>query len=151
MCPLKDPTKRREYKVQWAKLDREKYPEKYIEKSRKYYLQNKEKINIRTTEYRKRVRHTQHHKDYRRKEWMRNKYGLTPERYNEMHRSQHGLCAICGNEEITRWRRLAVDHDHKTGEIRGLLCFKCNMMLAYFEDGNWCKSAAEYLNGKKGV
>lgn len=52
-------------------------------------------------------------------------YGLTLEQYEEMERTQGGACAIC-RRQCPTGRRLAVDHDHKTGKVRALLCFKCN-------------------------
>lgn len=58
------------------------------------------------------------------------KFGLTPHEYNEMVASQGNRCAICKcHETATRKgkiKALAVDHDHKTGAIRGLLCADCN-------------------------
>jgi hypothetical protein len=65
----------------------------------------------------------------------RNKYGidLTSEQYEEMHRLQKGLCKICGRPEPASGRRLAVDHSHVTGEIRGLLCTKCNTTVGWVE------------------
>lgn len=51
-------------------------------------------------------------------------YGITAARYDEILRLQGRRCAICGNQP--RSMRLAVDHDHKTGEVRGLLCKRCN-------------------------
>jgi hypothetical protein len=55
------------------------------------------------------------------------KYGLTREQYEAILAFQGGKCAICLNEPKTR--RLAVDHDHTTGQIRGLLCMNCNHYL----------------------
>lgn len=53
-------------------------------------------------------------------------------------------CEICGAEP--RDRRLCVDHNHETGEIRGLLCFKCNIALGWFkEDTERLWSAGKYL------
>lgn len=53
-------------------------------------------------------------------------------------------CAICG-EECRTGRRLAVDHDHKTGHARGLLCFRCNTSLARYEE--YAAEFAAYLRG----
>lgn len=53
-------------------------------------------------------------------------YGLTPEQYAEMLEKQNGCCAICLKPAVHFKNRLAVDHDHKTGEIFGLLCMHCN-------------------------
>lgn len=67
------------------------------------------------------------------------KFGITLEDYSIMFETQYGKCAICKQEETIHSRgaevgmRLAVDHDHATGKIRGLLCFKCNTTLHYFE------------------
>ncbi|QDP45537.1 endonuclease VII [Microbacterium phage FuzzBuster] len=51
-------------------------------------------------------------------------YGLTPEQYDELLKRQGGKCAICRAKPKTK--RLAVDHDHKTGAVLGLLCSRCN-------------------------
>jgi hypothetical protein len=51
-------------------------------------------------------------------------YGLTPAQYDELLRRQGGRCAICRAKPKSK--RLAVDHDHKSGAVRGLLCSRCN-------------------------
>jgi hypothetical protein len=73
--------------------------------------------------------------DTRRKSNWLHKYGIefTPEQYQEMHDLQAGLCKICGRAEPASGRRLAVDHDHKTGRVRGLLCTKCNTTVGWVE------------------
>jgi hypothetical protein len=58
--------------------------------------------------------------------------------------SQDGRCAICRSACGTG-RRLAVDHDHATGRIRGLLCFRCNTSLARYEE--YAAEFAAYLGG----
>lgn len=55
-------------------------------------------------------------------------YGISVTQYNAMLRRQHGLCDIC-HRAPKPGRRLAVDHDHKTGRVRGLLCWHCNHKL----------------------
>ena len=66
------------------------------------------------------------------------KYGITLEEYNGRKKRQCNACAICGKEETARWRgtlrSLSIDHDHKTGRIRGLLCTKCNIALGNVND-----------------
>lgn len=57
------------------------------------------------------------------------RYGLSPEAYAQLWKSQGGLCAICLTVPPEH-----VDHDHATGEIRGLLCQRCNMALGLFKD-----------------
>ena len=60
------------------------------------------------------------------------RYGLTQARYDAMKVEQHGCCAICGcwpPEDL--WH---IDHDHKTGKVRALLCMHCNTMLGMAQD-----------------
>ena len=78
---------------------------------------------------------------------------ITKKQYDDMLYSQNGVCVICGEPETTyRWGRiiaLAIDHNHETGEIRGLLCTKCNSGLGCFRDNaNILASAISYLNQK---
>lgn len=55
---------------------------------------------------------------------------------------KRGRCHICANKA----RNLVIDHNHETGEIRGLLCHHCNVALGFFRDNlAWVLSAAEYL------
>jgi hypothetical protein len=63
---------------------------------------------------------------------MRTIYGLTLKDYDEMLKKQRGKCAICGKPPTSR-RRLAVDHNHKTNKVRGLLCHVCNNFLGVYE------------------
>ena len=78
-------------------------------------------------------------------------YQLSHDEYEAMHAAQGGLCLICGRPETTKSRTgavrlLAVDHDHDTGKVRGLLCNACNTGIGYFrEDIESLKSAVKYL------
>jgi hypothetical protein len=61
-------------------------------------------------------------------------FGLTMEDYERLLTEQGGVCKLCGKPEGgTRAKRLAVDHDHDTGRIRGLLCRRCNTTLSWVE------------------
>lgn len=68
---------------------------------------------------------------------LRRKYGITEEDYENMEAQQKGLCKLCGASEVIarkgRPPKLSVDHCHKTGKVRGLLCFKCNTSIALIE------------------
>lgn len=61
------------------------------------------------------------------------RYGLTAEDYWALYEAQGGVCYIC-QRATGKVRRLAVDHDHATGYVRGLLCKPCNSMLAHLRD-----------------
>lgn len=79
---------------------------------------------------------------------LRNRYGLTVAEYDALLASQGGHCAICPARNYVPGtiQKLAVDHDHKTNEVRGLLCFACNSMLGRAEDlPERLEVAAQYL------
>lgn len=72
-------------------------------------------------------------------------FGLEPQRYEDLLAAQGGGCAICRNKCSTH-RRLSVDHDHLTGEIRGLLCASCNRGIGLLGDNaDMLLRAFEYL------
>jgi hypothetical protein len=74
---------------------------------------------------------------------MKRKYGITPEQYDDMLEAQDHRCYIC--ERKSR-RRLAVDHDHRTWLVRGLLCHTCNYLLGTLNDNaRLMTRAGEYL------
>ncbi|KKN59760.1 hypothetical protein LCGC14_0538500 [marine sediment metagenome] len=74
---------------------------------------------------------TQKGKDKTVSDNMKWRYGITLAEYDEMFETQDGVCAICELPSINC--RLSVDHDHKTGKVRGLLCHPCNMSLGVYE------------------
>lgn len=78
--------------------------------------------------------HPRVYKYHNRKDYdLKRNHGITIEQYNQMFVNQNGLCAIC-KEHPAEGTRLSVDHDHKTGKIRGLLCIRCNAGLGHFKD-----------------
>jgi hypothetical protein len=60
------------------------------------------------------------------------KRGVTPEMFEQMLHEQKGVCAACGKEQ--EGQRLSIDHDHVTGQVRGLLCYGCNIALGHLRD-----------------
>jgi len=63
------------------------------------------------------------------------RYGITVDDYDRMLEEQGGCCAICNTDTPSGRRgRFSIDHNHETGEVRGLLCQKCNAGLGYFKD-----------------
>jgi len=76
-------------------------------------------------------------------------YGLTLEKYNAMLEAQNGGCAICGSKTAKTKRngRFCVDHDHQTGEVRGLLCAPCNRGIGLLQDSvTIMEAATKYLS-----
>jgi hypothetical protein len=78
------------------------------------------------------------------------KFGITPERYSEIFKTQNGLCAICKHPEtatrLGKVKSLSVDHCHTTGKIRGLLCSDCNTGIGKLkENKNIFLLAIQYL------
>ena len=65
---------------------------------------------------------------------LKRHYGMTVAGYADLLRLQDERCAICGTHASAFRRQLHVDHDHETGQIRGLLCTHCNPGLGYFKD-----------------
>lgn len=71
----------------------------------------------------------------------RRRYGITPEEYRRLLAESGGRCGICRNEI-----KLHIDHCHRTGVIRGMLCDVCNRGLGFFHDDPVrCQAAADYL------
>lgn len=91
-----------------------------------------------------RMKASPNHKDRVAKAKRKQYYGITQEQYDEMLASQNGVCAICKLAT-----RLVVDHDHDTGEFRGLLCRTCNSGIGQLRDSlRLVLAAADYL-GKR--
>ncbi len=85
-----------------------------------------------------------------RSQYLKRNYGLTFEEFDVMLSNQDNACAICGTNKPSknrgRTRRFHVDHDHKTGKVRGLLCKSCNLALGEIGDNiHTLKSMIEYL------
>lgn len=76
---------------------------------------------------------------------LKRRYGMTEDRYNEILTEQQGRCGVCH-----RFRKLVVDHNHKTGKNRGLLCNNCNTGLGLFEENpTLLDGAKRYLQKHK--
>ena len=83
-------------------------------------------------------------KDKQRDSRLRKTYGISLADYNRMLKAQKGGCAICGRPP--KKRALDVDHSHRTGKVRGLLCHRHNRGLAWFsDDPALFRKAARYL------
>lgn len=91
--------------------------------------------------------------NYRRSNALR-RYGLSEEGYNLLLEKQNHRCAVCGKKESAKSynakngaQRLSIDHDHKTGKVRGLVCFSCNRGMGYLKDSiDLLQQAIKYLS-----
>jgi hypothetical protein len=94
-----------------------------------------------------RARFLERNPDYRFYESIKSNYGLTRAQYDSLLILQNGVCAICRRgPEGSGKKRLTVDHDHRTGEVRGLLCNHCNVALGNLRDDPLVtRAAAAYL------
>jgi hypothetical protein len=87
--------------------------------------------------------------------WNYRKYGLDGiEEYERIFAAQNGVCAICREPETETLKgvvkRLAIDHDHQNGTVRGLLCAACNQMLGRaYDSPARLRAAADYLEKAK--
>ena len=164
------------YQKQWREDNKEQIQEyrdgRKEEKKiydKKYYGENKEHRQ----EYQKNWQednkeHLQEYKDGRKEEtkiynknyrtqnrsnYLYNTYGITEKEYDDMVREQDNTCAICKEPESKLNdngypMRLCVDHDHITGQVRGLLCNKCNLGIGYLrsdEGTNILLNAVAYI------
>lgn len=108
----------------------------------KYYKSGSKNVCRTCTQEAAKPRH--YDPDRKKDEHLRSLYGITLEEYNEKLASQNGVCAICKRPPSVR--KLHVDHDHITGQVRGLLCHTCNFLLGNCNDDiALLQSAMEYL------
>jgi hypothetical protein len=106
----------------------------------KWQQDNRERYNASQRAYKRK------NADKERESHLRRKFGLTQAEYEERLAEQDGGCAVCGDRP--RKTSLHVDHDHDTGEIRGLLCMRCNNALGLFrEQTQLLENALRYVDG----
>lgn len=102
-----------------------------------------------TDEYRKKTyayQKTEEGKAMLRKSRVRCNYGINDSQRTMMLEKQNGVCFLCGKKESEFQNRFGIDHNHITGQIRGLLCLKCNFMIGYANDDiNILSKAIEYI------
>jgi hypothetical protein len=95
-------------------------------------------------------RHRARQRADRRRKGLWEYYKMTEAEYWAMHKNQGGVCWICGGKQKGRGAKnnvLSVDHNHKTGKIRGLLCTNCNTGIGNLRDSiELLQKAIQYLN-----
>lgn len=137
---------------------RMKNREDILEKSRKWYENNKEKRTKQINEYYIKNKEylitaskkwSEANKDRIRKNSERHRIkrmGISEEEYMKMFLLQNGKCAICEIHQKDIPKNFSIDHCHETGEVRGLLCNNCNAGIGFLKDDvELVKSAVKYL------
>jgi hypothetical protein len=121
-----DKEKQREYSARWRKNN--------LERSR---AQQRKAANAKNARMRADpIRHAKY-KEYQKNVHMKRLYGITVAEKEAMMKGQNGLCLACASPFSTMqdgFRNPVVDHDHKTGKVRGILHNKCNRALGIFGD-----------------
>ncbi len=145
------------------KENKKEYMEEYNQKTevkenkKKYQKEYNQRPDVKKKQKKYSKEHSQTPKDKKRaKENRLKKYGLTLKEYNSMVKKQKNKCAICAKEETERTnggekvKSLSVDHNHKTGKVRELLCAKCNKGIGFFDDDiSKLKTIIKYLRNHK--
>ncbi len=80
---------------------------------------------------------------------LKRKYGKSRQWYNETLLVQDNKCAICRKPNTATKRRLAVDHHHETGKVRGIVCYNCNRLLHGFDNLDLFNAIMAYLKQHK--
>lgn len=129
MKPYRTKEKTKKRLDKWREENPEKYQNQYKndisrKKCKEYYNNNKEKVK---------------------NTYLKTNYNISLEKYNLLLENQNGKCKICKRDCPTQ-KSLAVDHNHKTNQVRGLLCKNCNIGLGMFFDNiDFLESAVLYL------
>jgi hypothetical protein len=106
--------------------------------NRKYYLSAKASGKLKESRRKNRTRFSKYVRNWR----LKKEYGITQGQYISMYQEQEGRCSICS----VYHEKLDIDHDHKTGKVRSLLCHSCNVALGFFgENLETIRSAIRYL------
>lgn len=159
----KDPERTKEYKREWLRQDRAKNPEKYLAKNRELYARSeavRERSRLASLSWRAenkdrhasvakkwRTENVERRKAVRVAYEMKKRYGLTMDQIRSMRESQGQCCAICALPFENKPRAVHVDHCHRTGVIRGILCNPCNLGIGKLRDEpEILRRAADYID-----
>lgn len=156
--------RRRQVARAWYHRNKEKvaaYKKKHYEEHLEDYKERARKHNKSERRKQWRIENKERISEYMKQRWLQIKdskphlkkvYGITLEEYNELVNRQDGRCAGCKKTQEQLDHPLHVDHCHSTGNIRGLLCRKCNSALGYVEDSvETLENLKNYLNSDQSV
>jgi hypothetical protein len=126
------PPRKHKYNPEAQRAYRERNRERLAVERRANYAKNPEKERARQRAY---VARDPERVARRLREWhLKRKYGITLEQWEALFEKQGSVCAICGTTEPNHNHGWQTDHCHKTGAIRGILCFSCNLVLGHLGD-----------------
>lgn len=113
--------------------------------SNRWYTHNKDVHLKRIKEHRK--LNIEKTKKQDRKGKLRYRFNISPEEHDLLIKKQSNLCAICNKPEMSKKKNLGIDHNHKTGKVRGLLCHTCNTFVVNAVENypELLEKAKEYL------
>lgn len=121
----------------YGKRHYEQNKDTQLEQGRAWYRANRESRLAHTKQYRK------DHPDIHRNRQLKRMYGITINRYHEILQEQNNACKLCGTSPPNR---PVVEHCHKTGNVRGITCQRCNIAIGAFEAyGPLFDAIAKYL------
>ena len=113
--------------------------------SQRYYQKHKKQIQ----QKRQDPAFKEKHRQFVRRHSLSTRYGITPEDYERMLKQQHGGCAMCDTTVPGTGKQFFdVDHCHRTGIVRGLLCGRCNKYLGWLEKNADLREVAEAYLGQ---
>lgn len=152
--PRKDPEKKKEYDRQWKKRNRERlrgYQSEWRKSSASYIKWAREYLSSgKFYENRAKYRKTPGGKLADRKSTLKRKHNMTLAEFDDLLMGQGGVCAICKGKDWTK-HGPAVDHDHRSGKIRGILCYRCNLAVGLMKDNpETIMSAFLYVSKDRG-
>ncbi len=137
----------KEYNKKYSKEYRKTHKLEIKERKKYWRKQNPDKVRARKARYRK--RYPEKVRLAHRSWVLKNNFGISIEQYKDIFDKQGGCCAICGIHSSKYQRTLAVDHNHITNKVRGLLCFNCNNALGRFKDSpEIMRKAIKYIEIK---
>ena len=128
---------RKERRREWARGYYQRHKDKFVQQKRDYLAGNRTKVN---------ERRRAAGSEANRKAHIWKRFKLSLDDINLILEKQGGVCAICGTDDWV-YPSPAIDHDHETGKVRGLLCMMCNTGLGHFYDSiDRLLAAIKYLS-----
>ena len=132
MCSRHERNQRRKQRY----AEDEEYREKTRAYNRAWHEANKERVNAESRQQwhedpTRKLKQREYRRKSQRKDHLKYYYGITVEEYNAILARQNGCCRICKRKVKGN---LCVDHDHRTGKVRGLLCRTCNLGCGHLRD-----------------